>query len=148
MRESEGYNPAQEWFKESLLLALGDSQDYFELARQANINGIPEDGLKPLYELDDRLCTLLGNMPNAPACEVQVPILRRILVRCDMAIANTWIMLYQQNPDLPEFREKALVAAKEQIDFLRGLPNYDVAADEGLPEDLRRAYLQLARIFD
>ncbi len=148
MRDPRLDHPVVKWLQEAMLLAIAESGEYFELARQANVDGTPEEGLQPLYELDERLCTLLGNMPDAPVCEGQVPILRRIVVRCDMAIANTWIMLYQQNPGLPEFREKALMAAKEQIDFLKELPRYDVAADEGLPKDLRRGYLQLTRIFD
>ena len=140
-------NPVEEWFKAALLLAIGDSPRYFELARQANINGAPEEGLKPMYELDGRLRTLLGNMPNSPVCEAQVPILRRVLVRCDMAIATTWLMLRQQNQHDPEFGERALDAVWELYVFLRDLPGYDVEADEGLPEDMRRFYLKLGRAF-
>lgn len=147
MRDPRLDHPVVKWLQEAMILAIAESSEYFELARQANIDGTPEEGLKPLYELNDRLCKLLGTMPDAPVCEAQVPILRRIVVRCDMAIANTWILLYQQNPDLPEFREQALLAAEEQIDFLCSLPDYDVAADDELPEELRRGFVQLSRAF-
>lgn len=148
MANPQGDNPVEEWFKQALLLTLGDSSHYFNAAQRADENGHPEEALEPLYELHDRLCDLLGNAPNAQIVDTIAPTLLRTLVRCDLAIASQFLMMCQQNPRDKEFVNEALGAAQEQYVFVRDLPDYDVLADEQLPDGLRMLFVKLAEMFD
>lgn len=144
----QGTNPVEEWYKQALLLILGDISHYFDAARRAIQNGHPEDAFELMWELDERLCDLLGNAPNAEIVDITTPTLLRALVRCDLTIAGQWLMLCQQQPNDKQFVSTALEAAREQYVFLRDFPGYEVVADEELSNDLRMFYLKLAGMFD
>lgn len=77
-----------------------------------------------------------------------MPILRTILVRCDLSIALAWLVVHDKNPNNADLRNRAIQSAWNQYKFLRDdLVDYDVATDNGLPAEIRMLYLRLGQAF-
>lgn len=147
MRDPFLDTPAGQWFVDTLGV-IAESDDYFALLDEARAQGAPEQCLDILYELDKRLMALLESIPNQAAFEKWMPILRTILVRCDLSIAMAWLVVHDKNPRNTDLRNQAIQAAWAQYKFLRDdLVDYDVATDNGLPTEIRVIYLRLGQAF-